>query len=71
LEEAAAGVRRLWGLGLGPLDNMAQLLESRGVFLENILQVQKIPQDIIDSFKPSLKPSNVIRIKPYLRGKKI
>lgn len=31
LEEAAAVVRRAWGLGNGPIDNVVRLLEGRGV----------------------------------------
>ena len=33
IEAAAVQTRTFWGLGLGPIDNMAQLLESKGVFI--------------------------------------
>ena len=33
IDEAAISTRKDWGLGLGPINNMAQLLESKGVFI--------------------------------------
>jgi len=33
IDDAATFTRKSWGLGLGPISNMAQLLESRGVFI--------------------------------------
>ena len=36
IEDCAIAVRRAWGLGLGPIPNMVQLLESRGVVVTHI-----------------------------------
>lgn len=33
VEEAAAAVRRRWSLGVGPIDHMVRLLETKGVFV--------------------------------------
>lgn len=33
MDAVAAQIRKSWGLGLGPIANMAQLLESKGVFI--------------------------------------
>jgi Zn-dependent peptidase ImmA (M78 family)/transcriptional regulator with XRE-family HTH domain len=38
IEEAALTVRRNWGLGLGPIDNIVHLLESKGVLLFRLLE---------------------------------
>jgi Zn-dependent peptidase ImmA (M78 family)/transcriptional regulator with XRE-family HTH domain len=38
IEEAAAKVRRDWGLGLGPIDNVIHLLESKGVLVFQLLE---------------------------------
>lgn len=37
IEEIAAAVRRDWGLGLGPISNVVQLLETKGVFVFQLL----------------------------------
>lgn len=33
IDSTASETRKSWGLGLGPIDNMAQLLESKGIFI--------------------------------------
>ena len=33
IENSAVQARKAWSLGLGPIDNMAQLLESKGIFV--------------------------------------
>jgi Zn-dependent peptidase ImmA (M78 family)/DNA-binding XRE family transcriptional regulator len=37
IEEAATKLRRHWGLGLGPIHNVVDLLESKGVFVLRLL----------------------------------
>jgi Zn-dependent peptidase ImmA (M78 family) len=41
IEAAALELRRQWGLGLGPIDNMLHLLESKGVLVFRLLEESK------------------------------
>jgi Zn-dependent peptidase ImmA (M78 family)/transcriptional regulator with XRE-family HTH domain len=38
IEEAATKLRRDWGLGLGPIDNLLHLLESKGILVFRLLE---------------------------------
>ena len=38
IDEAAERVRREWGLGLGPIDNVIHLLESKGILVFRLLE---------------------------------
>lgn len=38
IDEAAEKVRRNWGLGLGPIDNVIHLLESKGILVFRLLE---------------------------------
>lgn len=41
IEEAAEKVRRDWGLGLGPIDNVIHLLEAKGILVFRLLEESK------------------------------
>lgn len=61
IEEVAVEVRKRWGLGIGPIDNMVRLLESKGCI------VTRLPSDskCVDAFSTRMVKRPLVVLNSY------